>query len=307
MNIEHLREFSYLAETLSFGITAKHFFISTSVLSKHIAAMEDALHAKLFERDRHSVELTVAGKCFYTDISSVLTEYDHALEHLRQSGDCPKKTLRIGYLRGAAQPVLAMFVDYFEKNFPNIDLQITCMEYSELLLAHRSHIVDALISMELDPEAQLACDNEDIYTDHLFAVVGESHPLAAKEQEGISIQELAGANVILPNASAYPGYAEFCESLVERAGKVTVVKRYKDIDTLFFRLADGTSVGFTSGHNAVYFMERASFIPINDVNTAYEVTLRWLRVTDDELVDAMRKAAQACAEYIQRHPVASAS
>ena len=35
MNIEHLREFSYLAETLSFSITAKHFYLSTSVLSIH--------------------------------------------------------------------------------------------------------------------------------------------------------------------------------------------------------------------------------------------------------------------------------
>ena len=43
MNIEYLREFSYLAESLSFNVTSKHFFISTSTLSKHVASMEDEL------------------------------------------------------------------------------------------------------------------------------------------------------------------------------------------------------------------------------------------------------------------------
>lgn len=52
MSIEPLREFSYLAETLSFSITAKHFYLSTSVLSKRIAVIEADLGVRLFERDR---------------------------------------------------------------------------------------------------------------------------------------------------------------------------------------------------------------------------------------------------------------
>ena len=51
MNIDHLREFVYLAETLSFAATARHFFISASVLSKHVSALEDDLQVKLFVRD----------------------------------------------------------------------------------------------------------------------------------------------------------------------------------------------------------------------------------------------------------------
>ena len=32
MNIDHLREFTYLAETLSFAVSARHFFIGVIVL-----------------------------------------------------------------------------------------------------------------------------------------------------------------------------------------------------------------------------------------------------------------------------------
>lgn len=61
MNIEHLREFEYLAENLSFRDTARHFFVSPSVISRHISAMEDELGTKLFVRSKQSVAITDAG------------------------------------------------------------------------------------------------------------------------------------------------------------------------------------------------------------------------------------------------------
>ena len=96
MNIEHLREFSYLAETLSFNITAKHFFISTSVLSKHIAAMEGDLGVRLFERDRHGVELTREGYEFYKGVTCVLADYDNAVERISPERLRKRKTFARG-------------------------------------------------------------------------------------------------------------------------------------------------------------------------------------------------------------------
>lgn len=298
MNIEHLREFSYLAETLSFNITAKHFFISTSVLSKHIAAMEADLGVRLFERDRHGVELTREGHEFYEGVTCVLSDYDHAVERISPERLHRKKTLRVGYLRGAARPFLGRFVAYFKGNCPDIDLEITCMEYRELLYEHRSHRVDVLLSMEVDPEAALACDHAYIYTDHIYAVVSKDSELAQRGG-GIAVSELAGSKVILPDIASYPGYVQLCEAIVREAGEVEVLFRYKDIDTLAFYLEQGGCVGFSSGHNARAMSDQLAFIPICDVDTSYDVTARWLRVTDPELVEAAKAAAAACAEYMR--------
>lgn len=298
MNIEHLREFSYLAETLSFNITAKHFFISTSVLSKHIAAMEADLGVRLFERDRHGVELTREGREFYEGVTCVLTDYDHAVESISPERLHRKKTLRVGYLRGAAAPFLGRFVAYFKEERPDIDLEITCMEYRELLYEHRSHRVDVLLNMEVDPEAALACDNAYIYTDRLYAVVSKDSELASRT-EGITVAELAGSKVILPDIAAYPGYVQRCEAIVREAGDIEVVYRYKDIDTFAFYLEQGGCVGFSSGHNARVLGEHLVFVPIRNIATSYDVTARWLRVTDPELIEATKAAAAACAEYMR--------
>ena len=83
MNIDHLREFSFLADSLNFSATAKHFFLSQSVLSKHIAAMEDELHTKLFERNSHKVSLTEQGKIFQKDAEYIVRRYENTVTHLR--------------------------------------------------------------------------------------------------------------------------------------------------------------------------------------------------------------------------------
>ncbi|WP_418238246.1 helix-turn-helix domain-containing protein, partial [Ellagibacter isourolithinifaciens] len=58
MNIDYLKEFIDLSETFSFSATARRFYVSSSVLSKHISAMEKELAVKLLRRDSHGVELT---------------------------------------------------------------------------------------------------------------------------------------------------------------------------------------------------------------------------------------------------------
>ena len=53
MEIRYIDEFLYIAETLSFRKTANHFYVSRSVISRHISALEDAVGVRLLDRDSH--------------------------------------------------------------------------------------------------------------------------------------------------------------------------------------------------------------------------------------------------------------
>ena len=86
MNISHLIEFIYLAETLSFKRTADYFYVSKSVISRHVAALEETLGVKLFERGNQSVQLTEAGKVFRNEVQIVLRAYANAVDHAREAG-----------------------------------------------------------------------------------------------------------------------------------------------------------------------------------------------------------------------------
>ena len=83
MNINHLIEFMYLAETLSFKRTADYFYVSRSVISRHLATLEDTLGVRLLDRGNQSVKLTEAGKVFYGEVKTVLRAYADAVDHTR--------------------------------------------------------------------------------------------------------------------------------------------------------------------------------------------------------------------------------
>ena len=83
MNINHLIEYIYLAETKSFRRTADYFYVSKSVISRHLAALEETVGVKLVDRGNKSVQLTEAGKVFYDEAKNVLHAYADAVDHTR--------------------------------------------------------------------------------------------------------------------------------------------------------------------------------------------------------------------------------
>ena len=86
MNINHLIEFLYLAETLSFKRTADYFYVSRSVISRHLATLESTIGVKLFNRGNQSVSLTEAGKVFSHEAKAVLKAYANAVDRTREAG-----------------------------------------------------------------------------------------------------------------------------------------------------------------------------------------------------------------------------
>ena len=62
MTINQLQYFMSLASRLNFRAVAERYFITQPTLSRQIASLEEELNVKLFERSKHGVELTAAGK-----------------------------------------------------------------------------------------------------------------------------------------------------------------------------------------------------------------------------------------------------
>ena len=147
MNIEYLGEFVYLADTLSFKRTADHFYVSRSVISRHIAALEEELGVRLVDRDNRAVSLTEAGHVFYREARTLLRDWETALERVRSVQDSSVSLARIGYLRNASRPVLVKFVRHMSEAHPHVRLSLTCMEYGELRRAMEEHTVDVALAM----------------------------------------------------------------------------------------------------------------------------------------------------------------
>ena len=80
MNLERLEYFAAVAENLNFTRAAEDCHVAQTAISRHIAALESEVGCKLFYRTNRAVELTPAGKAFYSEILPMLEHYRRALE-----------------------------------------------------------------------------------------------------------------------------------------------------------------------------------------------------------------------------------
>ncbi len=76
MEIENLRMFIRLSETLHFGQTGKEFHLSPSAFSRTIQRMETELGQTLLVRDKKKVRLTPEGVCFRDYCYKAILEWD---------------------------------------------------------------------------------------------------------------------------------------------------------------------------------------------------------------------------------------
>lgn len=90
--------FLTLAETLNFTEGGRLMYMTQQAMSSQIAALESDMGVQLFVRSRNSVELTPAGKRFYTLFKDMQMRYETLLgEVSREGGDKSKKVIRTGF------------------------------------------------------------------------------------------------------------------------------------------------------------------------------------------------------------------
>ena len=72
MEINKLRAFVDLAQTLSFSKTAENLYTSQSAISKQIKSLERELGRSLFRRTNKNVEISAFGKEILADATAVV-------------------------------------------------------------------------------------------------------------------------------------------------------------------------------------------------------------------------------------------
>ena len=142
MELRHLRYFVAVAEQLHFRHAAEIVHVAQPALSQQIRQLEEEIGVTLFERSRHKVRLTPAGKVFYENAQRILQQADQAVVKARkvESGDAG--TIRIGFVSTAAIRVLPDAMKKLQRQVPSAEVEI-----SELAAGEQ---IDGLYREQLD-------------------------------------------------------------------------------------------------------------------------------------------------------------
>lgn len=181
MDIKGLQYFMTAAERLNFTLAAKECYITQTAMSLHIKKMEDELGFKLFNRNKHTTELTRAGEDFYIRAKALVFEYEMAVKHARNVDKGMGGMLGI-LVPGCIEGFMLMDkLRAFRAQHPDVNINM----YVDTLGRHVGRLKMGNADVSIGPPEELELDHDFIVKklreDPMVAVVSVNHPLAKME------------------------------------------------------------------------------------------------------------------------------
>jgi DNA-binding transcriptional LysR family regulator len=119
-NLESLRKFVVVAEELSFTRASRRLHVVQSGVSSAVAALERELGAVLFDRDRHTVALTDAGRALLPEARATLAAARSAAEAVAEATTGLRGTLSVGMMISTGSVDVPAALGRFHETYPGV-------------------------------------------------------------------------------------------------------------------------------------------------------------------------------------------
>jgi DNA-binding transcriptional LysR family regulator len=116
--------FVRVAELNSFSAAAKDMNMGTPSVSKHVAALEERLGTRLFNRTTRTLSLTEAGQTYYGYARALLHDMEEAELAAANRQTEPKGTLRLSAPMSFGKLHLAPALAKFMERYPDISIDL---------------------------------------------------------------------------------------------------------------------------------------------------------------------------------------
>jgi LysR family transcriptional regulator, hydrogen peroxide-inducible genes activator len=192
-----LRQLQYavaVADALSFRKAAERCHVSQPSLSAQLAQLEDALGVRLFDRGRHGVLVTTAGKALVDRARRLLVDADDLLQAAGQLGDPLSGPLRLGVIPTVSPYLLPLIAPALRRKHPALRPAWIEEKTDTLLHLLETGALDAAV-LALDAEVP-GLERDVIAQDPFLLATPVGHPLG-KSSAPASPKELREANVLL--------------------------------------------------------------------------------------------------------------
>jgi DNA-binding transcriptional LysR family regulator len=181
MDIKGLQYFVAAAELLNFTAAARACYITQTAMSLHIKKMEDELGFKLFIRDKHTTDLTDAGRDFYMRSREIILSYESAVRHSASVSNGIIGVVDIMLPSCIEGFILMDGLKSFSELYPDIKLNVSVEPPGLHIDCVRSGRADICIGAPDDMELDGGFAVERLREDPVAILCGKSHPLARYE------------------------------------------------------------------------------------------------------------------------------
>lgn len=200
MDTDSLRTFIATAKLASFSLAAEQLYLTQPAISKRIAALEEELGARLFDRVGRQVSLTEAGRALLERAPVILRDVEDTRRQIADLSGTVSGRLSIGTSHHIGLHRLPPVLRYYSATFPNVELDLHFMDSEDACRAVlRGELELGIVT--LPPAPLEGLEAELVWPDPLAIVAAREHPLASERR--ITLSRLATFPAILPAPGTY--------------------------------------------------------------------------------------------------------
>lgn len=167
-----------VAEELSFTKAAARCHVSQPPLSRAIRELEEELGLQLFERDTHSVRVTLAGQALIAEARVALSALEKGVESARRTAAGLKGALKIGFGGSTVYSLMPSLVRRFRSRASDVDLEFSAMPVLSQIEALRSGVIDiGLLRLPIFDEL---IETRFVHSEPLVVALPEGHELLSR-------------------------------------------------------------------------------------------------------------------------------
>jgi len=158
-----------IAETGNISTAAEQLKISQPALSAQLKKLENELGTALFDRTKHPLEITEAGKIYLEYAARFQTMNKEFTQHLADLNELKRGKLTIGGAVSFNVSYLPKTIAEFAEKYPGIELDIVDGSIPEIVSKTLNGQIDLFIASTFDPDDRL--NYEELLEERIFLCV----------------------------------------------------------------------------------------------------------------------------------------
>jgi DNA-binding transcriptional LysR family regulator len=259
-----------VAEELSFTRAAQRCHVSQPPLSRAIRELEREIGTRLFERDKHHVAVTAAGRSLVEDARRAFALLADSSERARRAARGLRGTLAIGFGGSPVYALLPALIRHFRAAVPDVEIRFRSMAVLRQIDALREGVIDlGIVRLPVHDEL---IETRFVYREPLMVALPADHGLGGPRGP-LALGKLARSRFVTYQPTRGFNFHADLQAMCRFAGfDPLIAHEAATTETVIGIVACGEGVAVVPASAARLHMRGVVFRPL-DVR-AYPPTLR---------------------------------
>jgi LysR family transcriptional regulator, transcription activator of glutamate synthase operon len=277
MDVNQLKYFISVAQTLSFTEAARRNGLTQPSISHHIGELEKHIGAMLFLRNKHSVALTAAGRELLPYALDIVQTAENAVMHVRQSEEGVLGHIAVSAVTTSSE-FLSNCLSIFAKRYPDILVDISITSGREQVIAMNGNKYDFHFTLrDMVPSGdtfEYLVSN----TDELCLVFPKGHPLAGS---ALDFSKLRDERFVIASEMDSPVlFAQIMQVCHARNYEPKIINRYDRSESVLVSVGAGFGIAIIpKAISKSFYSQNVEIVPIGGDDTLRTYVVAWHKNT----------------------------